>query len=140
MPFLENFPLLYKLEIFKLCCLVDRYMFSGDNVLWNWKWKRSPSSIQELAELQSCYEEIKKVKFTDCDDRWPRLGDRFGSFEVNSVRMLIEKNMFNSDSYLHFWNNWSPLKINYFRWRAVFNKIPTRVALENRGLDINSTL
>lgn len=34
-PFLKKFHILYKLERVKLCCLVDRYMFSGDNMLWN---------------------------------------------------------------------------------------------------------
>ncbi|KAJ0898905.1 putative reverse transcriptase zinc-binding domain-containing protein [Helianthus annuus] len=34
------------------------------------------------------------------------------------------------------WNNWAPLKINYFLWRASLNRIPVKKELAVKGVQM----
>ncbi|KAL4584401.1 hypothetical protein LXL04_009002 [Taraxacum kok-saghyz] len=59
-------------------------------------------------------------------------------FSVRSMRNLWEASYLKDLPYKHWWNNWIPLKINFFGWRAVLNRLPTKLELAKRGVPIPS--
>ncbi|GJY16956.1 RNA-directed DNA polymerase, eukaryota, partial [Tanacetum coccineum] len=61
-------------------------------------------------------------------------------FTIASVRTLIDANTLVVDSNATRWIRCVPIKINIFLWRLVLNKLPTRVNLERKGIDVDSTL
>ncbi|KAL4577095.1 hypothetical protein LXL04_013198 [Taraxacum kok-saghyz] len=43
----EIFPLLFRLESKKQCCVSDRYKRIGAAIQWTWGWKRAPTTQEE---------------------------------------------------------------------------------------------
>ena len=65
-------------------------------------------------------------------------GDPSGIFSVKSLRLILD-NVINSPfAGAHYWNKWLPPRVNCFVWRLLLNRIPTRVNLHSRGLNIPS--
>ena len=73
------------------------------------------------------------------EDKWQWLPDTSGIFSVGSMRSRWETIFLKELPYKHWWNNWVPLKINFFGWRAVLNRLPTKLELAKRGVTIPST-
>lgn len=66
--------------------------------------------------------------------------DATGVFSVASARLFIDAKMLMTDTVSTRWNRFIPIKVNVFIWRLALNKIPSRVNLDKRGLDIGSLL
>ena len=63
-----------------------------------------------------------------------------GSFSVRSLCSLWVSNTFPSLDYVHNWNNLVPLKLNFFGWRAVLNRLPSKTELIKRGVALSSSV
>ncbi|KAL4577094.1 hypothetical protein LXL04_013197 [Taraxacum kok-saghyz] len=55
------------------------------------------------------------------------------------MRKLWETSICKELTYKHWWNNWVPIKINFFGWRAVLNRLPTKSQLASRGVPMPSS-
>ncbi|MFS7949232.1 putative reverse transcriptase zinc-binding domain-containing protein [Helianthus anomalus] len=44
--------------------------------------------------------------------------------------------IFNSDNRGFYWNNWAAPKANFLTWRALIDKVPSKVGLLRRGIPI----
>nr|GEU34293.1 RNA-directed DNA polymerase, eukaryota [Tanacetum cinerariifolium] len=63
-----------------------------------------------------------------------------GSFSVRSTRIYIDENILSKVDALTRWVKVIPIKVNIHAWRVCLDKIPTRLNLSLRGLDIPSIL
>lgn len=61
-------------------------------------------------------------------------------FTVASVRSLIELHFLGANLNATRWNRSIPIKVNVFMWRAMLNKLPTRVNLDRKGIEVDSLL
>ncbi|GKE13178.1 RNA-directed DNA polymerase, eukaryota, reverse transcriptase zinc-binding domain protein, partial [Tanacetum coccineum] len=80
------------------------------------------------------------VSLTDHNDSWLWSLDTSNGFSVASVRSLIDNNSLDVDSNATRWNCSIPIKVNVFLWRLMLNKLPTRVNLDRKGVDVSSIL
>lgn len=74
------------------------------------------------------------------NDTWKWLINLDGKFSVSSLGGLWESNVCTSLAYKHFWNKSVPIKINFFEWRFVLNRLPSKIDLEKRGVRMDSML
>ncbi|GJW85507.1 RNA-directed DNA polymerase, eukaryota, reverse transcriptase zinc-binding domain protein [Tanacetum coccineum] len=65
--------------------------------------------------------------------------DSFG-FSVASVRYLVDSKTLDTTPNATRWSRHIPIKVNIFIWRLMLNKLPFRVNLDRRGIDVNSIL
>ncbi|GKD12215.1 RNA-directed DNA polymerase, eukaryota [Tanacetum coccineum] len=80
----------------------------------------------------------------DCRDRWRWLLFEDGIFTVKDLSSLIEEKFLHveseSDDQEMLWNNLVPKNVNIFVWRALKGRLPVRVKLDRRGIDLDSVL
>ncbi|KAL4583053.1 hypothetical protein LXL04_007617 [Taraxacum kok-saghyz] len=136
----EKYPQLYALDSIKHCLVMDRFQISGGEGIFSWEWSRPPGSASELAEFVACCGEVSTFGFSPSSDKWIWGGYPTGTFSVRSLRSLWVSNTFSSLDYVHNWNNLVPLKLNFFGWRAVLNRLPSKTELIKRGVALSSSV
>nr|GEU68220.1 RNA-directed DNA polymerase, eukaryota [Tanacetum cinerariifolium] len=62
------------------------------------------------------------------------------SIHSASARTLIDSSTLDVDPKATRWNRFIPNKVNVFIWRLMLNKLPTRVNLDMRDIDVGSLL
>ncbi|KAJ0524875.1 putative reverse transcriptase zinc-binding domain-containing protein [Helianthus annuus] len=137
-PLMFKWPRVFALEKCKDCNVADR--FSGQGVEFNlsWRWSRSPSSPDELAEMVDAGEALSGVSLSSVRDRWRWDPDDSGVFSTKSFKLLMTEGS-NEEVIFSFKDcGWVPYKCKIFIWRAVLDKIPTRQALLRRNIAIES--
>ncbi|GJQ91220.1 RNA-directed DNA polymerase, eukaryota, reverse transcriptase zinc-binding domain protein [Tanacetum coccineum] len=72
--------------------------------------------------------------------RWTLSGD--GEFAVKELARLIEEKVLRVEIGGHemLWNNLVPKKVNVFVWRDLRGRIPVRVEVDKRDMDLDSVL
>ncbi|GJZ59364.1 RNA-directed DNA polymerase, eukaryota, reverse transcriptase zinc-binding domain protein [Tanacetum coccineum] len=96
-----------------------------------------PISIQK--KLESMRNNFFLVLTGQCDS-WQWSLDVSAGFSVAFVRSLIDSNTLDTDSNATRWNHSIPTKANVFIWRLMLNKLPSRVNLDRKGIDVGSIL
>ncbi|CAH1420994.1 unnamed protein product [Lactuca virosa] len=134
----SKYPSIFALESFKICSIADRCQKVHGSLVVSWNWRSPPSSSTELLELDSCLNDLSLVSLGTSDDKWSWLGCSSGVFSVSSLRGAWESKVYPLLEYKHFWNNLVPIKINFFSWRAVLNRLPVKTELIKRGVVLNS--
>ncbi|GJZ55138.1 RNA-directed DNA polymerase, eukaryota [Tanacetum coccineum] len=71
-------------------------------------------------------------------DRWVWSGDGTGQFSVSSARQIIDRRTLIVEDVQTRWLKEVPIKVNIFVWKMLLNKLPTRVNLSKRGLEVES--
>ncbi|GJY78355.1 RNA-directed DNA polymerase, eukaryota, reverse transcriptase zinc-binding domain protein [Tanacetum coccineum] len=61
-------------------------------------------------------------------------------FSVASVRYLIDSHILDVNAPATRWNKVIPIKVNVFLWKLSLNKLPTRINLDRKGIDVDSLL
>jgi len=69
-------------------------------------------------------------------DEWTWEHNDDFSFIVGSLRRCIEKKMFSNYEGQYEKNKWLLNKVNFFHWRTLLKRIPTRQALVAKGMQI----
>ncbi|GJU24286.1 RNA-directed DNA polymerase, eukaryota, reverse transcriptase zinc-binding domain protein [Tanacetum coccineum] len=77
--------------------------------------------------------------WTVCDT-WQWLLDVSPGYSVASVRSLVDARTLDVDSNATRWIRCIPNKIKVFLWRLSLNKLPSRVTLDLKGIDVGSLL
>ncbi|PWA46631.1 RNA-directed DNA polymerase, eukaryota [Artemisia annua] len=72
--------------------------------------------------------------------RWVWSGDGTRVFTVASGRSIIDTGTLVIDNTPTRWSKDVPIKINVFIWKLLLDKLPTRDNLEEKGLDVPSSL
>jgi hypothetical protein len=140
-PFCDLYPNLYAKEVSKDVLVSNRMQRNDENIEWNWMWSDnlSHNDAGQLLELQDLLVEIHLEPGRM--DRWRWIPGPIGLFTVNSCyKMLIQSSNMASldpnvlDAIQNLWKNDVPTKVNIFGWRLLLDKLPTRAALQHRGI------
>ncbi|GKC63932.1 RNA-directed DNA polymerase, eukaryota, reverse transcriptase zinc-binding domain protein [Tanacetum coccineum] len=80
------------------------------------------------------------IVLSDKSDTWDWSLNVSSGFSVASVRTLVDSHILDASPVATRWNRSIPIKINVFLWRLSLNKLATRVNLDRKGIDVDSTL
>ncbi|KAJ0918826.1 putative RNA-directed DNA polymerase [Helianthus annuus] len=133
-PLAYSFPALFNLEMDKMCTVADRLWNENHWPQWNWNWNRAPSSSAEIAELQQLIQYTSGVQCEDRRDRWVWDLDPNGLFSVRSIKNHVQNHNRVAPQSIFKWNNWIPKKVGVVGWRAMVERLPTKVALLSKGI------
>ncbi|GJY98272.1 RNA-directed DNA polymerase, eukaryota [Tanacetum coccineum] len=103
-------------------------------------FSRSPRGGIEDDQLRLLEGTISPVLLSQSSDRWIWRLDSSGEFSVKSARNYIDDSFLPKSEAPTRWIGSIPIKVNIFAWKVCLDKLPTRLNLSLRGLDIPSIL
>ncbi|GKC76718.1 RNA-directed DNA polymerase, eukaryota, reverse transcriptase zinc-binding domain protein [Tanacetum coccineum] len=127
---------LYHLDTNADCFLSDRRV----NNSWIWDWKRQVLGSRNEANLEDLVSELGQVQLIDKPDSWTWILDNDDVFTVHATRVHLDSWLLPSCSPCTRWPKSLPRKVNIFVWRLALDRLPTRLNLSLRGLDIPSIM
>nr|GEY37462.1 reverse transcriptase domain, reverse transcriptase zinc-binding domain protein [Tanacetum cinerariifolium] len=137
-PFKDVYPRLYALESSKSCNINERCNNSLGPLTRSWAWRRPPRSGIEMEQLLSLTNLLLTFDITSCPDSWICSTENNKHYRVSAMRKVIEGCILESGVDTIRWNNSIPIKINIHSWRLSNNRLPTRINLDARGIDLHS--
>ncbi|GKB00752.1 RNA-directed DNA polymerase, eukaryota [Tanacetum coccineum] len=141
-PWLGDFPLkktytrLYVLEVDKRISVASKLR---DSSLAG-SFRRPPRSGIKEEQLLLLISNTSSVVLPNMIDRWSWQLGSLGVFTVKSTREFIDDYLLPKSVVPTRWVKSIPIKINIFAWRVSLDKLPTRLNLSFRGLDIPSII
>ncbi|XP_071687146.1 uncharacterized protein [Rutidosis leptorrhynchoides] len=121
--------------------VADRISHNGTSTCGIWSWIRSPSgrALNELTEINNI---VSSIKLTDKPDAWKYDLDPSGIYTTKSLARKIDcLKLGNHATNISVpRNKYIPQKVNIFAWRVAQKKIPVRIELDKRGIDLNTVL
>ncbi|KAJ9567941.1 hypothetical protein OSB04_003907 [Centaurea solstitialis] len=138
----DTFRRLFLLESSRGATIAERGEIVDGVWRWSWKWRREPRG-RELGELEGLMKALEgfspKINVED-RDFWKL--DPKGEFSVKRLRKEFvgagERGVTLDRRTL--WLKAIPKKVCIFLWRARLGRLPVRVELAKRGIDIPSVL
>ncbi|GKD86396.1 reverse transcriptase domain, reverse transcriptase zinc-binding domain protein, partial [Tanacetum coccineum] len=122
--------------------VMDRGTWVDNRWVGEWDWVRTIRGrvSREYEDLIGVLQHV--VIVNNCRDRWRWSLVEDGEFTVKELSKLIEENILISDvgGQETLWNKLVPKKVNIFVWRALRGRLPVRVELDRRGVDLDSIL
>nr|GEX78984.1 RNA-directed DNA polymerase, eukaryota, reverse transcriptase zinc-binding domain protein [Tanacetum cinerariifolium] len=135
-PIKQTYPRLYFLNLDKHASVASKLR---DNSLSSC-FRRSPRSDIEEEQLFLLILNTSSVILSNIIDRWTWRLDSSSFFSVKSAREFIDDSFLPKAGVSTRWVKFIPIKINIFAWRVSLNKLPTRLNLSLRGVDIPSII
>ncbi|GJZ69976.1 RNA-directed DNA polymerase, eukaryota, reverse transcriptase zinc-binding domain protein [Tanacetum coccineum] len=89
--------------------------------------------------FKGCHRECFSFE-SDKNDSWQWSLDGSNGFSVVSVRELVDSHTLDVDLVATRWNRSIPIKVNVFLWRLKLNRLPSRVNLDWKGINVGSIL
>ncbi|GJX59450.1 RNA-directed DNA polymerase, eukaryota [Tanacetum coccineum] len=129
------FSTLYELDSFDKDCYVAS-KFHGSVDLSFRRAVRGGVEAQQFAQLRDM---LDTVILSNLEDRWRWDLNGSGSFRVCDVRNLLDEFFLPKDERVTRWVKCIPIKINVFAWRVSLDRLPTRLNLIRRGVQVPST-
>ncbi|GJZ74676.1 RNA-directed DNA polymerase, eukaryota, reverse transcriptase zinc-binding domain protein [Tanacetum coccineum] len=123
---------LYLLESAKNASVASKFR---DSSLTD-SFRRQPRSGIEEEQLLHLLSKASSVMLPNSNDRWTWSLDSVGIFSVKSARDFIDGLFLPKATVPTRWVKYIPIKINIFAWRVFLDKLPTRLNVSLRGLDI----
>ncbi|KAL4559868.1 hypothetical protein LXL04_032014 [Taraxacum kok-saghyz] len=134
-PLSVRFPRLVALALKRDGSVADYWGGIG----WRWGWRRplTGRSLDMFVEMES---QLCEIRCNDFKDKWKwRLGVD-GSFTVGETRRWIEDRILPVGEVQSRWCGNVPRKVNILVWRVRLNRLPTRLTLSGKWLEISSIL
>ncbi|KAJ0550752.1 putative reverse transcriptase zinc-binding domain-containing protein [Helianthus annuus] len=132
----HRWPNLYKLERNKNCSVAERMLCGNKGTRFRPTWKKSLVTVEEMSELQDVQFLLSNVSLTGSKDKWFWGDEAKESFSVASVKLLLREDSEVRRDHFMRWESWVPNKVNIFVWRAEMDRIPTKVALIRRRINV----
>ncbi|GJR45799.1 RNA-directed DNA polymerase, eukaryota, reverse transcriptase zinc-binding domain protein [Tanacetum coccineum] len=107
---------------------------------WIAVFRRPPRGGAETSQFNDLLSLIQDVVLSDSSDSWMWSVDASSGYTVASGRTLIDSNILDVAPKATRWNRLIPNKVNVFIWRLMLNKLPTKVNLDRRDIDVGSIL
>ncbi|GKE18849.1 RNA-directed DNA polymerase, eukaryota, partial [Tanacetum coccineum] len=133
----NQYTRLYSLETHKDCVVSEKWN-SGDG--WIWSWRRQIRGGIEQSQFQSLMERLQNFSCSRNVDSWNWNPDPSGDFTIKYTRRWLDDIILPMNLSVTRWNPLVPRKVNIFCWRMFLNRIPTRLILASRGIDIPNVL
>ncbi|XP_071724329.1 uncharacterized protein [Rutidosis leptorrhynchoides] len=109
-------------------------------IQFTWEWHRIiyGRSQNELEQIQCLLQSA--LLGTSEIDRWKWQWDSSGTFKSSEMAARIDEKILGNSFQAHETtrNNLVPKKIEVFVWRTIRKRIPTRVELDNKHIDLDS--
>ncbi|GJZ46035.1 RNA-directed DNA polymerase, eukaryota, reverse transcriptase zinc-binding domain protein [Tanacetum coccineum] len=102
-----------------------------------WRQPRVGAEMTQFLELQA---KIENVVLSDQGDTWKWSVGSATCFSFAFVRYLIDSKTLDTTPNATHWFRNIPIKGNIFIWRLMLNKLPSRVNLDRKGIDVGSIL
>ncbi|XP_071688820.1 uncharacterized protein [Rutidosis leptorrhynchoides] len=137
----DAFPRLYRLETFKHASVSMRVYTRGSSNQFSWAWVHQPMG-RSIGELEDLERVISDIKISEDNDSWKWSLDGVKQFTVKKLSGLCDEKMQASGSNLveTLRNNLVPKNIEVFVWRLMKKRLPIRIELDKRGIDLHSVL
>jgi hypothetical protein len=129
------FPRIYALEINKDCTVAEK--LQGPFSLSFRRSVRGGAESQQLDQIQSL---IGPVILSNLEDRWRWDLNGEGTFRVQDARNLLDEIFLPKDPVDTRWVNSAPIKVNVFAWKLHLDRLPTRMNLAKKGVQISSMM
>ncbi|GKE28314.1 RNA-directed DNA polymerase, eukaryota, reverse transcriptase zinc-binding domain protein, partial [Tanacetum coccineum] len=135
-PLKATFPRIYLLDSDKNCNIASRVCLND----WSSVLRHSPRGGVESNQFCDLLNIIRGISLSDQRDSWQWSVDSAKGYTVASARSLIDSAILETGSEATRWNRNIPIKVNVFLWRLKLNKLPSRVNLDRRSVDVESIL
>ncbi|XP_021979110.1 uncharacterized protein LOC110875222 [Helianthus annuus] len=136
-PLKVQYPNLYVLAAKKKAKIKEVYKDINGGTFWDWEWTRAPNTDVEKQEMESLKEQLQQQKMSHVGDVWVWKNYEHQEFSVKNVKLSLGRNLdLNSSPSTFCWNSWATGNSAAFVWRAMDNKIPSAVALRDRGVNL----
>ncbi|GKA04618.1 RNA-directed DNA polymerase, eukaryota, reverse transcriptase zinc-binding domain protein [Tanacetum coccineum] len=132
-----------KLKGVDLLSLCRRKLGNGETVsFWDdcWCGDQSLKSGIEASQFKDLRLLIEPVVLNSHQDTWTWSFGVLKGYTVASVHSLIDLHFLGANLNATRWNRSIPIKVNVFMSRAMFNKLPTRVNLDRKSIEVDSLL
>ncbi|GKC81848.1 RNA-directed DNA polymerase, eukaryota, reverse transcriptase zinc-binding domain protein [Tanacetum coccineum] len=135
-PLKNMYPRLYLLEADKHSSVASKLLDSS--LIASFR-RHSRGGVEE-EQLQRLIESTSSIILPNSRDRWIWRLDSSGEFSVKSARNFIDDSFLPKMETPIWWVKTIPIKINIFAWKVFLDKLPTRLNLSLRGIDIPSII
>nr|GEV93942.1 ARID DNA-binding domain-containing protein [Tanacetum cinerariifolium] len=139
---MDRFPRLFHLDRCKESVVVEKGRWVEGTWRWVWDWVREPRG-RVVGAVEALQQVIRNPNITlSCRDKWKWVLDDSGVFTVKALSELVEVKCINVGNHNSetTWNNLVPKKVNIFAWRAIHGRLPVRVELDKKGIDLHTIL
>ncbi|GJU54306.1 RNA-directed DNA polymerase, eukaryota [Tanacetum coccineum] len=133
---MHAFPRLYALESNKQVTVAAKL---SEGSLTD-SFRRAPCGGIEEEQLFLLVNKLESVILANSNDRWIWSLESSGEFSVKSPRSYIDNTLLPIVGSSTRWVKVAPIKINIFAWKVCLDKLPTRLNLSLRGIDIPSII
>ncbi|KAL4557454.1 hypothetical protein LXL04_035631 [Taraxacum kok-saghyz] len=135
-PLAVRFPRLAALEAHRDCTVAEKWSDQG----WCWTWQRRMVGGRTLSSLDELNRVLGDFRCSEEGDVWRwKLSDN-GEFSVADTRRWIDDIVLPTGAKCTRWCAYVPRKVNIFIWRMRLHRLPIRVTLSEKGMEINSIL
>ncbi|GJT23359.1 putative 12-oxophytodienoate reductase 11 [Tanacetum coccineum] len=131
-----SFPRLYALELKKGITVADKLIDASFVA----SFRRNPRGGVEEEQLHHLVELVGSISLSPSNDRWAWLLGSSGEFSVHSARTFIDDILLPFVGDVTRWVKVVPIKVNILAWKVCLDKLPTRLNLSLRGIDIPSII
>ncbi|XP_071692036.1 uncharacterized protein [Rutidosis leptorrhynchoides] len=134
------FPRLYRLELNQNASVKDRCCKLNDELTTSWNWSRIPSgrTYDELHRLVELFNTLECNNNNSDTWRWAFVSS--GVFTVKKLTVILDEQILGqyTSPQNTFRNNLVPKKVEIFIWRALKGRLPVKIELDKRGIDLHS--
>nr|GEX24315.1 RNA-directed DNA polymerase, eukaryota, reverse transcriptase zinc-binding domain protein [Tanacetum cinerariifolium] len=132
-PFMHMYLCMYALECNKVSTVADK--LSDPTFIQS--FRRPPRGGLEEEQYVKLID-IVNSNLSDSKDRWVWSLDSTGEFSVKSARLYIDDYFLLTVGAPTRWDKEVPIKINILAWKVSLDKLPTRLNLSLRRIEIPS--
>ncbi|GJZ15913.1 RNA-directed DNA polymerase, eukaryota [Tanacetum coccineum] len=135
-PLKITFPCIYRLDTDKDCFIINQISLQD---LCS-SFRRQPHGGAEMTQFLKIQAKIENVVLSDQGDTWKWSVGSATCFSVASVHYLIDSKTLDTALNATRWLRNIPIKVNILIWRLMLNKLPSRVNLDRKSIDVGSIL
>ncbi|GJY16790.1 protein PAF1 [Tanacetum coccineum] len=124
-----------------LMSFVSKRVGDGDKTMF-WLdpcgFRREPRGGAESSQMEDLHQITHFVELTTKPDCWVWSLNPSGLFSVASARKFIDEQLSICGGAPTRWIKFVPIKVNILAWRLALDKLPTRLTMSLRGLELSS--
>ncbi|KAL4591545.1 hypothetical protein LXL04_004514 [Taraxacum kok-saghyz] len=107
---------------------------------WQMRWIRQVTGGVAAFQMAQLQDLLATVQVRDLPDKWRWELNGSLEFSVAAIRAHLDASTLPTGASPTRWNRFVPIKINVFAWRVAFNRLPTRLNLEQKCIDVDTIM